>query len=284
MSEIIRCGHSFNAGDLITCLPGVQYIYRETGKKVTIYQRLDLPADYSHNVNHPIKSDVGVQVCMNRKTFELMKPLIESQEYVESFNIWKGEEVDFNMDLTRLHTQVPLPGGSIHHWPTLIFPQLECDLSIQWLNADKIYKALGIAGFIDGKEHEPYYADKIIINRTARYNNPYITYFFLKKYESNIIFAGLPQEHESFCAQWELNIPILEIHNFLHLAQSILSCMFFVGCQSMCWHIADAMKHPRILEVCTAYPNTFPTGANGHSFISQNALEYKFAKLFNETK
>jgi len=267
MENIITVRHSFNSGDLLTILPGLQKVYRETGRKALIYQRLDLPADYGHADNHPIKSN-GKMVCMNWQMFELLKPLLEAQEYIAGFEVWRGQPVDFDMDLTRQNSQMPLPGGSIHHWVSLIFPQLESDLSIPWI---KTHISRGTP--VD---------QLVIINRTERYNNPYLSFYFLKEYEDRIRFVGVQQEYESFVNQWWLNIPYQPVNDFNELASIISSCKFFLGNQSMCWHIADAMKVPRILEVCSSYPNTFPTGANGHSFITQNALEYQFKKLINE--
>lgn len=260
--------NSFNSGDLISMLPGIQNQYRKTGKKAKIFQRLNMPAFYGHNDGHPIKDGTGKNVCMNEKMFYLLKWLIESQEYVESYNIFRGQSIDVNFDLTRQNSQIPLPNGLIHYWVFLSFPQLECDLSERWLKV----------------EENELYRDRIIINRTERYNNPYIDFFFLKEHEKNLLFSGTEAEHKVFCDQFGLDIPLLFVKEFLELAQAIYSCRFFIGGQSMCWHISDAMKTKRLLEVCTVFPNTFPTGANGHSFLTQNALELKFKKLLKETE
>lgn len=266
--SFISYQNPFNSGDLITMLPGIQKVYRETKKKAIIYQRLNLPAYYFDDANHPIKSEDGKQVCVNEFTFKMLKPLMDAQEYVEKFEIWQGEKVDVDFSLTRHSAQTPLPNGSIHAWPTLIFPQLECDLSLPWIKV----------------RQDLLYGDKIIINRTTRYNNPYIDYFFLKEYQDKVIFAGTETEHKLFCDQFKLEIRRLIINDFLELAQAISSCRFFVGNQSLCWHLADSQKVKRILEVCTVFPNTFPTGANGKSFVTQNALEYNFHQLLKETE
>jgi hypothetical protein len=259
--------NSFNAGDLVTMLPGMQKLHMETGKKSVIYQRLNMVAYYYDDAKHPVKNSNGVQVCMNKKVFDMMKPLLEAQPYIEEYRVWKGEEVMFDFDLTRHSSQIPIPGGDIHSWVFLIFPQLSCDLSVPWIN-----------------KKPPFVFDKIIINRTARYNNPYVDYFFIKKHEDKVMFAGTSMEHKKFCSDFELNIPLLKVNNFLELAQAISSCRFFIGNQSMCWHIADAMKHPRILEVCSAYPNSFPTGGLGEVFVTQPGLDYYFNKFLKETE
>lgn len=267
--------NSFNSGDLITMLPGMQSLYRETGQKATIYQRLNMPAYYYDDAKHPVRDENGVQVCMNEATFSMMKPLLEGQEYVESYEIWQGEKTDFDFDLTRHSSQIPLPGGTIHAWPTLIFPQLECDLSKPWITVSK-----KDCKHFSWEAYEGY----IVINRTTRYNNPYIDYFFLKEHQDKIVFAGTGAEHKLFCEQFKLEIPLLIVKNFLELAQSIASCRFFVGNQSLCWHISDSMKQKRILEVCAAYPNSFPTGKDGYSFVTQPGLEYRFNQLLKETE
>lgn len=260
--------HSFNAGDLIVLLPGIRHLYKETGKKTRVYQRLNLGAFYYEGAVHPIESE-GKPVCMNQRIFDMMKPLIESQEYIESFRVWQGEEVEFDIDLTRDSKWIPMPAGLIHHWAWALVPAMACDLSEKWLDANNI--------------DFPDYMNKIIINRTERYTNPYISYFFLKEHEDKLIFSGTEHEHAEFCKQNNLQIPRLIVKDFLELAQAIGSCRFFIGNQSLNWHLADSQKMPRILELCPQFPNTFPTGANGYTFYHQKSLQYYFNERLNET-
>jgi len=265
--------NSFNSGDLITMLPGMQKLYRDTGFKAKIYQRLDMPAYYYDDAKHPIRDKNDIQVCMNKATFLMMKPLLETQEYIESYEIWDGEDVQFNFDMTRHSSQIPLPAGDIHAWVTLIFPQLSCDLSMPWISVNK-----------DKFSNVNYFENKVVVNRTSRYNNPYIDYYFLKDYEDMVVFVGMDFEYEKFIREFGLKIEYYKISNFLELANIIESSYLFLGNQSLAWHISDAMKKNRILEVCTAYPNSFPTGANGYSFVSQTALEYRFKQILKENK
>lgn len=300
--DYITFKHSFNAGDLITVLPGIKHICEKNNTKARIYQRLGLLADYGHSNAHPTLNEAGKEVCMNKRIFNLMQPLIQAQNYVDSFEVWEGQEVQFDYDKTRQNSQMPLPGGSIHKWPSLIYPQLECDLSDEWIyvenpplqaTSDGCYDSgcisIGDGKWIDNICVEKACAGNILINRTSRYNNPYITYHFLKKYTNRIVFLGSKEECDSFCKEWGLGcdkwnyIYRLSVNSFYELAQAIKSCKLFIGNQSFCWHLADAMKVPRILEVCAQYPNTFPTGKNGYSFITQEALEFRFHKLLNES-
>ncbi len=263
---LITAKHSFNSGDILTVLPGLKYLAEKNKTQVKIFQLLDLPADYGHNNPHPVTKN-GVHVCMNEGMYKSLKPLLESQNYIHSFEIWKGEAVDFNFDLTRHHSQMPLPGGRIHSWPTLIFPQLECSLNDPWIDVPPDFS----------------YENKVCLNFTERYRNEYISYFFLKEYQDRCFFVGTINEWKIFIEKWGLHkIPYVHVNDFLELAKFIKGCKFTIGCQSFVWHLADAMQTPRILEICTLYPNTFPVGSNGYSFITQEALEFRFHQLLNE--
>lgn len=269
--DYITFKHSFNAGDLITVLPGIKHICEKNNKKAIVYQRLNLIADYGHNDMHPVTSN-GRMVCMDDKMFDMLRPLILKQEYIARFEVWSGQDVDFDFDKTRHNAQMPLPGGDIHKWPSLIFPQLECELGQTWIdvppNNEIVYNELN---------------NLVCINLTERYRNPYVSYHFLREYKSRCMFLGTHDEWASFCKKWTLyGLSYANVNDFLHLAQIIKGCKFFLGNQSFCWHLADAMKVPRILEVCAQYPNTFPTGIDGYSFITQEALEFRFHKLLNE--
>jgi hypothetical protein len=272
MSDFITYKHSYNSGDLITVLPGIKHIHETTGQKAIIYQRLNLPADYGHNDFHPIKSDEGTNVCMNQYMFDMMKPLIDYQDYVEEFRVWQGEEVVFDYDKTRMNSMMPLPGGDIYHWPTLIFPQLKADVSEPWIYTGD-----------DDINRDGYY-DYILINRTERYRNPYIHYFFLKDYQDKIKFTGTDREHELFNKEFNLNIEKLNVKNFYYLALYISKCKFLIGNQSLAYHISEATFTKRILEVCTQFPNTFPKNIDGNPFINQGSLEYYFHQLLKETE
>jgi hypothetical protein len=154
-----------------------------------------------------------------------------------------------------------LPFGSINRWVWYLNPLLACDLSEQWLKVPELVNdKYGIK-------------DKIIINITARYRNDLITYFFLKEYEGKLIFSGTIGEYEQFKKDYKLDLPFLEIKDFLELAKYINNCKLYIGNQSMGWHIADALKVTRLLEVCRQASNCPPNGANGYDFLQQDALE-----------
>jgi hypothetical protein len=274
MNKTISFKCSGPSGDLISFLPVVKTACERLDAKADIYMWLDQKAFYYPGAEHPYES------MFPYKAYVWMKPLIEAQAYVNSFNIWKGEEIIVDLDKHR-ERMLGMPYGSILRWLGFVYPDTQCDLSKPWLEApaQREFKTVGeYQNLLVMEQVER----KILINRTSRYNKPYVTYWFLQQYEKDLMFVGLPEEHEKFNKEWGLNIPHLKVDNFLELAIAIKCCKFFLGNQSMCYAIAEAMKAPRLLEVCDFAPNVQPIGPNGWDFQFQEGLIYHFERMMKE--
>lgn len=276
--QTITYFHAVNSGDMIAAMAGIKSIYQKSGKKAIIYQRLGRPGEYYNGATHPVKED-ELMVTMNENQFNMLKPLVCSQEYIEDFLIFKGEKAHVNLDKIRSECFVGLPFGHISSWLMFAFPDMCYDLSTSWLHINDVSEC-----FVKDKEGNistESINDKVIINFTDRYRNHNMHYFCLKKYENNLIFAGTEDEWLRFSKQWDLNIPRLMVNDFLELAIAIKSCLFFLGNQSMCWNIANSMMHPRLLEVSLMAPNCPPFIGNWNKgYLFQDALEYYFQEMF----
>lgn len=266
MGNNLRVRHSYACGDLISILPGLQKNYKETGQKSVIMQRLGLKSHYYDNAIYSTRDEGGEPVCMNQKLWDMMVPLLEYQEYIDHCEIWEGQQFDMDLDRSRDRRIIPLPAGDIYHWPWFIYPELACDLSNDWLTTPDFGQSSKL----------------ILISRTERYNNPYITYYFLNEYKEQLAFIGTEKEHQEFCTRWAFNIPHLVVKNFLELAYFIKLCPFMIGNQSLPFHLANAMHVPRLLEYCSPFPNTHAIGAKGFEFLYQEHLEYYFKQLINK--
>lgn len=265
MNKSIKYRHRVNSGDLLASMAGMKNIFETSGRKGIIYQDLGVLANYYAGAIHPITDKNGRQVTMSKTQWALLKPLLLSQEYIESVEIYKGQKVDVDLDRIRMDAYANIPYGMIQSWIFYAFPDMACDLCKKW---------------IDGIEPNNLFSGKIILNFTERYRNNTVTYFFLKKYKDNLIFSGTKDECASFSEAWNLNIPYLEIDNFLELAQIIKASKFVLSNQSTVWNIANAMMHPRLLEVCNFAPNCQPfIGEKNYGFFNQFCLEYFFKKL-----
>lgn len=267
---VVSYKHSFPAGDCLSLLPGLREVYRASGNKALIYQRVNL--QYSDlcgaypGATYSIKNEQGIPVSMNRAVFEALRPLLIYQDYIEDFVVWEGQKTDFDFDILRSQ-ETTMPYGSINRWPFYIFPDMACDLSERWLEVGDFPNAYSIG--------------KILINRTERYNNMLISYNFLKRYADNVLFVGLPQEHEAFCKQ-HIEVPKLEITDFRDLAIHLYWCKCYIGNQSAIFQVAEGLKVPRILEVCKQLPNVIGNGPGFYDFLNQYSLEYYVDKLFNQ--
>lgn len=268
--------HSVNLGDLVAAMGACKKYYELTGRKVKILQQKNMPAAYYAGATHPTVSQDGTMVTMNDFTFNMVKPLIESQEYIHSFEEYNGQHIDLDFNVIRGKTFVNLPHGAITNWISFAFPDLAFDLSQPWITLNGKCPA-HIKKQVKGK---------VIINFTERYRNAILDYFFLKKYAPDLIFAGTEREHWLFCSQWGLSeVPRLEVNSFLESAYALKESRFLMANQSMLWNTAEAIKTPRVLEVCQYAQNCINgIGADSYGYLHQVGAEYYFRTLYNKTK
>lgn len=270
MSEnCIKFKTSSPAGDLLSMLAGIRELWLKTGKRAIIYQRLNMVGAGTQDTIHPFENQFKEPVCMNEYMFNMLKPLLLNQEYIEDFIIYNGQNINYDLDKIRQEIFTNQPKGSINRWVFYAFPEMNTDLSGSWLKTSHDFNS----------DYSIVKNDKIIINFTQRYRNNYITYFFLKQYQLDIVFAGLKKERDLFCNEWGLDIPLLEVNDLLELADLMRVCKFYLSNASMAFQIAEGLKIPRILETFYLMPNVIPMGKNGYDFYSQASLEFHFNKL-----
>lgn len=244
------------SGDIVYFLPGIKKLCEEYNTQAEIYIWLDRPwGDSVEGQKHPY----GV----NQYALDMMKPLLESQQYIKLCKKWEGEPFAVDLDELRTMTISTMPHGCITQWPGQVWRDMISDTSRPWINLTEL------AGYLPNYE----VSDKILVNRTSRWRNDHIHYYYLREYKDKLMFVGLKSEHEAFCKEWDLDIPLYEAKDFLDLAITIRSCRLFIGNQSLCFALAEAMKVPRLLEVCRYAPNVIPSGPNAWYFIHQANFE-----------
>jgi len=239
--------HGGNAGDVISSLATV----RALGGAACYYLVPDVPAFYAGGP-HPCGN-----VRMTVSFCESLLPLLRAQPYIQRAEIWKGEQVDVNLDDFR-ETGFPFSAGHIcryyqYRWPCSL------DLSEPWL-------------FVEPSSE---FAGKILVNRTARYRNQRIDYTALDG-KADVVFVGLPAEHGAV-----RRVPCVTAPDYLTLASWLAGCRGFVGGQSSCWLLAEGVKlRPRLLEVCLYAPNAGPHGHGAYEAIDQHSFDTILAGCF----
>lgn len=267
--------HCCNPGDIIASLIACKKYHEITKRRIKYLQKVNRPAAYYPGAVHPTVDENGGNVTLNKRMFDLIKPLIESQEYIESFEEYDGQRVDIDFDAIRGRTFVNLPHGSIQSWLFYAFPDLEADISKPWIFLDP-----------QRQQIEEVTKGKVLINFTERYRNNQINleYYFLREYAPDLIFAGTPGEHFKFCNQWGLNIPLLETKDFLEVAYAIRGSRFLFCNQSWMWNCATALGTPRVLEVCNYAQNCLPFyGDDNVGFFHQVGAGHYFRGMYNKT-
>lgn len=267
-----RIRHAVNLGDIVSSLAAVKTFWSVTGRKVIYAQQIGQLAQYYPGAVHPTVNEEGANVCVNQQGFDMIKPLVESQPYIHKMEQYLGQPVSVDFDVIRQKTFVNLPNGMIQSWVMFAFPDLACDLSKPWIE---------LTG--DCPEHIlTQVKGKIILNFTERYRNHIIDYFFLKHYAPDLVFAGTEREHWIFCNKWQIDCPRLIINDFLDYAYAIREARFILGNQSLGWNLAEAMKTPRLLEVCNYAPNCAPfVGEHSFGYYHQVGGEYFFRRMYN---
>lgn len=272
MSGFIRFKHWGPTGDLLSCLPGIKKVCQDTGGKAIIMQRLNVLPIYYEGAIPATFDEKGNAVAMSAGQWEMLVPLLNKQDFIDHVEVWEGQKFDVDLDVIRETRTTPMPHGDLYFWQQLVYFQMATDFSKPWLDVSVI-----------GFDHMAAISEgSIIINLTERYRNQLVTYYFLKEYESKLIFAGTENEHKIFCESYNLTIPRLLVNNFLELGQAIKACKFFLGNQSMCYHIAEGLGKKRLLEICPAVANVWPHTPDGFPYMQQPLLEMYFKMFMDE--
>ena len=244
---MINIKHSGNMGDILYSLPAIRKASEIHKQKVHLHLSLNTTGYYSGP--HPLGNKL-----LNEEMARMAKPLFESTEFIEQVSIWDGIQVDYDLDLFR-KTGFNFGAGDIMRWVFYAYPELTTETHKPTIKV------------------KPIVGNYIVLNRTARYLNPFIDYSYLKNWVEMIYFVGVESEYQAM----QRIIPGLErkvINDFLEYAQLIAGSIVYIGNQSMGFGIAEQMKHPRILEISPKCPNVIPNGGVAYDCFNQQGFMY----------
>jgi len=261
--------HNGTIGDVHGALPVMKEYYKKTGKKVMLYLAKDVKAYYYEGAYHPTMDSTGVNVMLNQQVIDMMIPLYKAQPYIEDCKVWNKEPI--KIDLCKIRdTFVNMPYGDLRMWYPIVYPDLACDFSEKYIEVPEL--------------KEDFAKGKLIVSRSERYHNPQANYRFLKPYEKKLLFVGNDLEYAIFTLRFGLNIDRLIINDFLELAQILNQSLGLLSNQTQIFQIAEAIKIPRTVELCSFAPNVIPMGKDGYYFYAQEALEYYVKLMLGETQ
>jgi len=267
--QLATFSHTGNVGDIWSSVPAMRQFHIKTGKHIKLHLVKNIRGEYYQGAVHPTKDEQGVNVMLNDKMIEMMKPLLLAQGFIKEVVTITEEEYKTTDILCHLEwireSNVGMPAFPIQKWYSTIFPDLDFDLADMWLNVPDADRDLA--------------KGKIMVTRSERYTNQLLDYSFLKPYEDDILFCGTMREWNNFCMTYDLNVKKFNISNFLELAQAIKQCKFHISNQTQAFQLSEGLKTPRMLEACVAAPNCIPVGKNAYYYLNQMKLEFDFHKL-----
>jgi hypothetical protein len=164
------------------------------------------------------------------KTFNDLKPVIEYQNYINSFQI-----ID---DINN-----PKESINLNKWrhSGLLF-------STNWINLlSKVYEIDKITTNWVEYEKNNFYNDKILIHRSLQRNNPTFPWDSITSKNKCYFITTNIIEYESF--KYKDRVELILFESFKDLVLSINSCKFFIGNMSTPLALAHSLGVPRLGEL-----------------------------------
>lgn len=244
--------HSGHTGDIINILPIIKKL-SET-HKCNLFLQINLPAPSEYN-DHPAGN-----VFLNERIYKMLLPLLKFQKYINKVELYNRQNIDINFDKFR---ELPI---------NILFDNMRYGMHIAGiqpnLNED----------FITAETNHKF-KNSILLLRSLRYQNYFINYKFLDKYE-NTYYIGVRDEYEQLKKEIN-NLKFYDCKDFLEMASIIKSSKIFIGNSSLGFDIAEGLKIPRLLEASPDFPARQVHGKNGFDFYFQTHFE-KYFKFFME--
>ena len=192
--------------------------------------------------------------CEKNKQFEVLSSLLKLQPYLNQVAPYNKEiKIDANLSVYRKEDWKHKHLCRCHLDPF----DKEYDLSQSWLSAI-----------------EPNHKADIVICRTRRYHDKKeIDWSILKKYENRVLFVGDEKDYNILAKEYGLNVERYWCKDALEFAQIIKGSKLYIGNQSLGFALAEAMKHPRVLEVFHEADNCQPNSSNGYTYLNESLID-----------
>ena len=243
--------HSGHAADIINILPVIKNLSQT--RECNLYINTNKPIDFYYK--HPAGN-----CYIDEKILKMLLPLLKNQNYLKNVEKFTNQKIDVNFDIFR---ELPISNvfDNVKYASTVtgVYPNYEDT-------------------FLDANKH-PNLLNKIIIQRTFRYRNNFISYEFLNDYK-DLYFVGTFDEFKDL-QKIVKNLEFYDCKDFLDMASAVKSSKFVLANSSITFPIAEGLNVPRLLESCPNYPAAQPHGKNAFNFYFQIHFEKLFKYLNN---
>jgi hypothetical protein len=188
-----------------------------------------------------------------------MAALLRSQYYLKDVRPYRGEVVDYDLDIFREYVVGNPALWKVHLacWHLNSF-HVQFDLCRPWL--------FDIA---------PRYVNDIVVTYSVK-NESHSGSFnwrVLEDYLDKCVFLGFENEYFEFKTIAGLEINYHRAENITELARVIKGSKLLISNQSFGFALAEAMKHPRVLDVLRLRSNSLPQSCNGHLNLDKKIID-----------
>lgn len=187
--------------------------------------------------------------------------LADQQDYIKSYQPHQGEPCDIDLTTyrnggSRLGERIP---DRIARWA-----RVKINTEEPWIAVEPSSETKG----------------RIVINRAPRWVGICFPWKeIVQTFQRELLFIGNDDEYKTFCASFGF-VERLRTADHLEAAQAINGSELFIGAQSSCYALSEAMKHPSVLEVCVTSPDVIWNRPNLthyiHGILSFEACGKKF--------
>ena len=229
--ELKTFKHSGDLGDIIFSLPtvkalggGILYLDPRGGEEEPL-------VSWANGLYNKTK--------LTEKGIESVRELLEYQDYIHEVRLWSGEEVDFNLDMFRMHIRY----NNLSDSHLAAFGVSFEERDEPWLNV--------ATSIVDDLDRD------VVFARSCRYHG---NYSFWETIDRDLVakafFLGFKEEHDQFLYTYPhmAEVPRREVQSLLEMAQVIQGADLFVGNQGLPHALAEALKKPMLNEVFRPYP------------------------------
>lgn len=194
---------------------------------------------------------------MERHNYVYLAPLVATVPTIQHVYTWPRYPHGLSfvpfVEMARCHTTILIT--ELH----LIVANVAFDIDQPWITV------------------EPRHAADVIVSVTPRYHDQEEIHWSLLK-GLDVGFIGQDEDYTWFRDKTRLDMKRVYVENALETAQYIKGSRLFLGNQSSSFAIAEAMKHPRVLEVFYGWPNCMPQGPKGHTWLTQDLISHYLDK------
>ena len=181
---------------------------------------------------------------MTEHDYEIMREFMLHQPYINSFNPWKGEKIDYELENAALHLET---GSHQRNFPNQ-------HALANGIDPVKYFNELQIYPHMECREVRKFPGRPIVINRTPHYQNgnellsPKWKSLVDRGLSEQAVFVGLPSEHEWFEETFKMRVPHYRTPDFMELARVIQGSELFICSMSAPCALALALGKTMWIE------------------------------------